>query len=121
MESFYYLFIAEVNACARAQVAALGGNALLCHRYCGPDLTYLFISFRAVPCLMSRLDTAALSPPSFSFSPLPSISSSSLSAPLLFPLFVPLQGAASGVRGQILQEPDLHNDLGGWGCSTGGL
>ncbi len=31
MESFYYRFISEVNASARAHVAALGGNALLCH------------------------------------------------------------------------------------------
>jgi hypothetical protein len=31
MESFYYSFITEINACARAQVAALGGNGLLCH------------------------------------------------------------------------------------------
>ena len=38
MESFYYLFVSEVNACARAQVAALGGNALLCHR-CHPALS----------------------------------------------------------------------------------
>jgi hypothetical protein len=30
-ESFYYRFVSEVNACARAHVAALGGNALLCH------------------------------------------------------------------------------------------
>ena len=31
LESFYYRFISEVNASARAHVAALGGNALLCH------------------------------------------------------------------------------------------
>eukprot|EP01038_Epipyxis_sp_PR26KG_P009930 gene9930-13358_t len=30
--AFFYLFISEANAVARSQVAALGGNALLCHR-----------------------------------------------------------------------------------------
>lgn len=30
--SFFYLLLSEVNAVARSQVAALGGNALLCHR-----------------------------------------------------------------------------------------
>ena len=32
LDSFYYQFLCEVNAIARAHVAALGGNALLCHR-----------------------------------------------------------------------------------------
>ena len=31
--SFFYLFMSEVNAAARTHVAALGGNALLCHRF----------------------------------------------------------------------------------------
>jgi hypothetical protein len=35
---FFHLFISEVNACARAQVAALGGNALLCHRWVDVDV-----------------------------------------------------------------------------------
>lgn len=30
--SFYYLMISEAGAVARAHVAALGGNALLCYR-----------------------------------------------------------------------------------------
>lgn len=30
--SFFYLLLSEVNAAARTHVAALGGNALLCHR-----------------------------------------------------------------------------------------
>lgn len=30
--SFFFLLLSEVNAIARAHVAALGGNALLCHR-----------------------------------------------------------------------------------------
>jgi len=33
--SFYYNMISEANAVARAHVAALGGNALLCYRYPG--------------------------------------------------------------------------------------
>jgi len=33
--SFYYNMISEANAVARAHVAALGGNALLCYRYLG--------------------------------------------------------------------------------------
>lgn len=32
LSSFFFLFISEVNAVAQAHVAALGGNALLCHR-----------------------------------------------------------------------------------------
>ena len=42
MESFYYLFITEVNASARAQVAALGGNALMCHRYVRKEQYFLY-------------------------------------------------------------------------------
>lgn len=32
MGSFYYLMISEANAVARAHVAALGGNALICYK-----------------------------------------------------------------------------------------
>jgi hypothetical protein len=32
MGSFYYLMLSEAGAMARAHVAALGGNALLCYK-----------------------------------------------------------------------------------------
>jgi len=32
LEPFFFVFISEAHACARAQVVALGGNALLCHK-----------------------------------------------------------------------------------------